>query len=157
MAKSSKWVLPIFAIGVIAMVKKGSKVKVEYTGTFDDGTVFDSSEKHGQPLEFEAGAGQVIKGFDDAIIAMKKGEERTIHIEAKDAYGEHNPQLVKIIPKENLPEGAKVGTVLAIGLPTGQRIPATVTKVSAKEATIDINHPLAGKALNFKLKIVDSQ
>ena len=70
------------------IVKKGSKVKVDYTGTFDDGTVFDASEKHGQPLEFEAGSGQVIKGFDDAVMGMKKGEEKKIVLPAKEAYGE---------------------------------------------------------------------
>ena len=89
-------------------VKKGDKVKIEYTGTFDDGTVFDSSEKHGQPLEFEAGAGKVIKGFDEALIGMKKGEEKDITLKPSEAYGDHNSQLVKKVPKNKLPPDKEI-------------------------------------------------
>src|SRR3989338_3236654 len=85
-------------------VKKGSKVKVDYTGTLDDGTVFDASEKHGQPLEFEAGSGQVIKGFDDAIMGLKLGEEKNIIINAKEAYGEIRAELHKKVPRQQLPQ-----------------------------------------------------
>ncbi len=100
-------------------VKKGSKVKIEYTGTLDDGTVFDSSKKAGKPLEFEAGSGLVIKGFDKAIIGMKKGEEKEIKLKPAEAYGDHNPELKKNIPKEQLPKEPepKVGMILGIGLP----------------------------------------
>ena len=75
--------------------KEGDKVKVEYTGTFEDGEVFDSSEKHGQPLEFELGAKQVVPGFENAIVGMEKDEEKEVKIESKDAYGDQNPQLVQ--------------------------------------------------------------
>jgi len=137
-------------------VKKGDKVKVEYTGSFDDGTVFDSSEKHGQPLEFEAGEGKVIKGFDEALIGMESGEEKEIHIKPEDGYGMPNPQMVKKIPREHIPKDhePKEGMVLAIGLPNGQQIPARITEVSDNDVTVDMNHPLAGKALNFKIKLV---
>lgn len=138
-------------------VKKGSKIKVEYEGKLDDGTVFDSSEKHGKPLEFEAGSGKVIPGFDKAIIGMKKGEEKEIKLKPEEAYGEPKPQLVKKVPREQLPKDQeiKAGMVLAVGLPTGQQIPARVAKAEEKEITIDLNHPLAGKTLNFKIKVVD--
>lgn len=137
--------------------KKGNKVKVEYTGTFDDGTVFDSSEKHGKPLEFELGKGMVIKGFDDAIEGMKEGEEKEISLESKEAYGDHNPDLIKKVPREQLPQDkeVKAGMMLAVGLPNGQQLPATITEVGEKEVTIDMNHPLAGKKLNFKLKLAE--
>lgn len=137
-------------------VKKGSKVKVDYVGSFDDGTVFDKSEGR-EPLEFEAGSGRVIKGFDDAVIGMKKGEEKKIKIESKDAYGDVNPELVKKIPKSALPKEPepKVGMMLAIGTPDGQQIPAKITEVSAEDITVDLNHPLAGKTLNFLIKLVD--
>lgn len=136
-------------------VKKGDKVKVHYTGTLDDGTVFDSSEKHGQPLEFEVGAGMVIKGFDDALIGMEPGKEKEIHIDVKEAYGDPNPQLVQQVPKEKIPAEAKEGSTLIMGLPNGQQMPAKVIKIKADTATLDLNHPLAGNALNFKLKLVE--
>jgi len=138
-------------------VKKGSKVKIEYTGTLDDGSVFDSSKNHGKPLEFEAGSGLVIKGFDKAIIGMKKGEEKEIKLKPTEAYGDHNPELKKNIPKEQLPKEPepKVGMILGIGLPDGRQLPATISKVTDKEVIIDLNHPLAGKNLNFKIKVVE--
>ena len=81
---------------IIMPVKKGDKIKVEYTGTFDDGTVFDSTEKHNnQPLEFEVGAQQVIKGFDEAVVGMEKDEEKEIKIPSAEAYGEPKPELIK--------------------------------------------------------------
>lgn len=137
-------------------VKKGDKVKVEYTGSLDDGTVFDSS-KGKDPLEFEVGSGQVIKGFDTAVVGMNKGEEKQVKINAEDAYGNHNPQLVKKVPKENLPktQDPKVGLFLMLNLPDGQQFPAMISEVSDKEVTIDLNHPLAGKNLNFKIKVVE--
>jgi len=139
------------------IVKKGSKVKVDYTGTFDDGTVFDASEKHGQPLEFEAGSGQVIKGFDDAVMGMKKGEEKKIVLPAKEAYGEVRAELHKKVPRAQLPQDQepKVGMILAVGLPNGQQFPARIVAVTADDVTIDLNHPLAGKALHFKIKVAE--
>jgi len=136
-------------------VKKGDKIKIDYTGTFDNGEVFDSSEGK-QPLEFEVGSGMVIKGFDDGVVGMKEGEEKKIKLESKDAYGDVNPQLVKKVPRDKLPEGQepKEGMMLGVGMPNGQQVPAKITKVGAKEITIDLNHPLAGKTLNFNLKLV---
>ncbi len=138
-------------------VKKGDKVKVDYTGSLDDGTVFDSSEKHGQPLEFEVGAGKVIPGFENALVGMKKGEEKEVTLKPADAYGEPNPQLLKKIPKEQLPTDKEIkpGMMLGVGLPNGAKIPAKIVDVNDKEVTIDLNHPLAGKTLHFKLKVVD--
>lgn len=142
-------------------IKKGNKVKVDYTGTFDDGTVFDSSKHgdHSHPLEFEAGSGQVIKGFDQAVIGMNKGDEKDFHIESKDAYGDPNPEMIKKVPKDRLPKDKelKPGMMLAVGLPNGMQLPAKITKVEEKEVEIDLNHPLAGKDLNFHIKIIDVQ
>ncbi|MBI2581621.1 FKBP-type peptidyl-prolyl cis-trans isomerase, partial [Candidatus Woesearchaeota archaeon] len=102
-------------------VKKGNKVKVDYKGTFDDGTVFDASEKHGQPLEFEVGSGQVIKGFDEAVMGMKKGEEKNITLPPVEAYGEVKAELRKKVPRQQLPQDQepKVGMILSVGLPNG--------------------------------------
>ena len=138
-------------------IKNGSKVKVEYTGTLDDGTVFDSSEKSGKPLEFEIGAKMVIPGFENAIVDMKKGDEKEIKLKSSEAYGDPNPQLVKEIPRDKLPAEPepKEGMFLAVGLPNGMQVPAKITKVDKEKLTIDLNHQLAGKNLNFKIKLVE--
>jgi len=137
-------------------VKKGDKIKVEYTGTLEDGTVFDSSVGK-DPLEFEAGSGKVIKGFDDAVIGMKKDEEKEVKIECKDAYGDPNPQMKQKIPREQLPkeQEPKVGMMLGLKSPDGQQFPARIAEITDKDVIVDLNHPLAGKNLNFKIKIID--
>ena len=137
-------------------VKKGDKVKVEYTGKLDDGTVFDTSEGKA-PLEFEVGSGKIIKGFDQAVIGMKKGEEKTIKLKPEQAYGNQNAQLLKKIPRDKLPKEPepKVGMMLGLNSPDGQQIPARITGVSEKHVTIDLNHPMAGKNLNFKIKVIE--
>lgn len=136
-------------------IKNGDKVKVEYTGSLDDGSVFDSSVGK-EPLVFVAGSGQLIKGFDDAVIGMVKGQEKIITIESADAYGDSNSQLVQRVPRAQLPPGApRVGMVLGLKTPDGQQIPARITEVTEKDIVIDLNHPLAGKRLTFKIKIIE--
>ncbi|MFB0563533.1 MAG: peptidylprolyl isomerase [Candidatus Lokiarchaeia archaeon] len=135
-------------------VKKGDKVKVEYTGKLDDGTIFDSSEER-QPLEFEVGSGKIIKGFDQAVIGMEKGDEKEFTIEPKDAYGEHNPDFIRKIPRDKLPSEAEAGMMIMLKTPDGVQIPAEITELTDEEVTIDLNHPLAGQNLNFQIKIVD--
>ncbi len=136
-------------------IKTGDKVKLEYTGTLDDGTVFDSSAEHGNPLEFEVGGGQVIKGFDDAVLGMNESEEKQFSILPADAYGEHDPTLVQKVPREAFPQDAELvpGLLFEAGLPTGEKVPATITEVQGGIVLVDLNHPLAGKRLNFKIKI----
>lgn len=138
-------------------VEKGNKIKVEYTGTLDDGSVFDSSEKHGTPLEFVAGEGQMIKGFDNAVIGMEKEEEKEFSVEPAEAYGEPNEELVRQFPRDQVPteEELKPGMVLAVTLPEGQQVPVVVKEVDEENVSLDFNHPLAGKKLNFKIKITD--
>ena len=133
-------------------VKKGNKVKVEYEGKLEDGTVFDASSKQGKPLEFETGSRKVIP-----VIGMKKDEEKEITIKPEDAYGQPNPEMIKKVPKDQFPKDKEIkpGMMLALGLPTGQQIPAKITEVGDKEVTLDLNHPLAGKTLKFKIKVVD--
>ncbi|RJQ16999.1 peptidylprolyl isomerase [Candidatus Woesearchaeota archaeon] len=139
------------------MIQKGNTVTVHYTGSLDDGTVFDSSEEHDEPLTVTIGEGQVIPGFEDGLIGMKQGDEKDIVIEAKDAYGDYNPQLTGKLPKTQLPKEPEPaeGMVLMISLPQGQQMPARITKVEADSVVIDLNHPLAGKRLHFKLKVVE--
>jgi peptidylprolyl isomerase len=139
------------------VVKKGDKIKVDYTGSFDDGTVFDASASHGKPLEFEAGAGQVIPGFDNAVVGMKVGEEKTIKIAPSEGYGAVNPDLVKEVPRDRLPKDhePQPGMMLVIGLPNGAQLPAKIVSVEGGIVKIDLNHPLAGQTLNFKCKITE--
>jgi FKBP-type peptidyl-prolyl cis-trans isomerase 2 len=139
------------------LVKNGDKIKVEYKGTLNDGTVFDSSEKHGKPLEFQVGSGQIIKGFDEAVKGMAKGEEKNVKIPSQEAYGQPNPQLVQKVLKQNLPKDQEVkpGMALLATTPDGKQIPAKVSEVNENDVTIDLNHPLAGKDLNFKIKVVE--
>ena len=139
-------------------VKKGSKIKIHYTGTLENGQVFDSSEGR-EPLEFEAGSGKVIKGFDAAVMGMKKDEEKEVTIKPEDAYGARNEELKQKVPKDkiNVPGEIKPGMTLAVTAPDGQQFPVMVAGVEDENIIIDMNHPLAGQTLNFKIKIVDVQ
>lgn len=140
-----------------AGAKKGDQVTLNYTGTFNDGTVFDSSDKHDTPLMFEVGSGQVITGFDNAVMGMKKGEEKSFTLQPSEAYGEHDPKMIQKVPRSELPQNRepKAGMMLIVGTPQGGQIPATITEVTDQEITLDMNHPLAGKVLNFKIKLVE--
>lgn len=144
---------------IFMAAKQGDKVKVDYVGTFDDGTEFDSSKHgdHSHPLEFSIGEGQVIKGFEEAVTGMEKGETKKIRLEPKDAYGEINDQLTAKVPKDQLPKDVEVkeGMMLAVAGPDGHQMPATVTKIEEKEIILDLNHPMAGKVLNFELTMVE--
>jgi FKBP-type peptidyl-prolyl cis-trans isomerase 2 len=137
-------------------VKPGDTIKVDYTGTFDNDTIFDTSIGK-EPLEFVAGSGQMIPGFDEAVVGMGIGEEKYIRIDAIEAYGEYNEDLVQSVPKERLSlgEDPEVGMIISVISPNGNPIPATLTEVTKDTVTIDLNHPFAGKPLNFNIKIVE--
>ena len=138
-------------------IKKGDKIKIDYAGTLEDGTEFDNSKKHGKPLEFEVGAGAIIPGLDNAMVGLEKGEEKEITIKPEEAYGPYNDELIKKIEKKALPQDQepKAGMTIMIGTPEGQQFPARITEVTDNDITVDINHPLAGKVLNFKIKVVE--
>lgn len=140
-----------------AAVKKGDTVSLHYTGTLDDGSVFDTSEKRKEPLKFTAGSGQVIPGFDKAVIGMKKGDEKKFTLQPSDAYGDRRPELTQSVPRKQLPQDhePKPGMMLVMGTPEGRQMPATITEVTEENVTLDLNHPLAGKALTFAIKIVE--
>lgn len=138
------------------MIEEGKTVKIHYTGTLDDGTEFDSSAGR-EPLEFEMGAGKVIPGFEKGVADMSVGEKKTIHIPAAEAYGEYREDLVLELERTQLPEGLEpeVGMGLQMQGPQGQPIPVYVTSVEEKTITINANHQLAGKNLNFELELVE--
>jgi FKBP-type peptidyl-prolyl cis-trans isomerase 2 len=141
----------------LTVIKKGDKVKVEYVGSLEDGTVFDSSKNHDSPLEFIVGAGQLIKGFDDAVVGMKVGDEKEISLPPDEAYGQHNPEFVKDMPRNLFPKEQEIkpGMVFMVDLQDGRKIQVRVSKVSENNVTIDLNPPLAGKTLKFKIKILE--
>lgn len=136
--------------------KEGDTVKIHYTGTFDDGNAFDSSEKR-DPIEFVIGEGKVIKGFDKAVTGMKVGEEKDVKISPTEGYGERDDQLVRPFPKSKLPPKPepKQGMILSLKSPNGQTILAKIDKIEDENVFLDFNHPLAGKNLNFKLKLTE--
>lgn len=140
----------------MSTIKNGDTVKVHYTGTLSDGEVFDSSINR-DPLQFTLGQGQLIPGFEKAIIGLTVGETTTTNIPSAEAYGDHNPQMEITVQQDQLPEGMtpEVGMQLQLNQPDGQPIPCLVTKVDGDAVTIDANHPLAGKDLTFNIEIVE--
>lgn len=139
-------------------VKRGEWIKVEYEGTFEDGAVFDSTDLNGgTPLKFQVGMGQLIKGFDESVVDKNLGDEYTIRLEPSEAYGEYKEGMTQKIPKKQFPKGVdiKPGLMLMVMGPQGQ-MPASIKAVEENEVTIDLNHPMAGRVLNFKIKIVET-
>jgi len=137
-------------------VQEGDTITVEYTGRLEDGTVFDSSDKHEEPLEFTVGEGKIIQGFDKAVIGMEVGEEKEITLPPEDAYGQHNPELVRDLPRNVFPEDQELqpGMVFMMALQDGRQVPVRLAKVAEEQVTVDLNSPLAGKTLNFTIKVV---
>jgi FKBP-type peptidyl-prolyl cis-trans isomerase 2 len=140
----------------MSQVKEGDNISLHYTGTLDDGTVFDSSEGR-DPLSFTVGSGEVIQGFDEGVRGMEAGETRDIHIPPDQAYGEYYEELVRVVPRQAFPEGMMpaVGMTLELELPSGQSLPVRIIDIEDDEITLDANHLLAGETLNFKIHLVN--
>ena len=139
------------------MSNEGKRVRAHYTGTFDDGTVFDSSIERGEPLEFVCMAGQMIPGFDAAVNEMEVGETKKVHLPASEAYGERDEALVQSVPTANVPgaDELPVGQTVYLQGPGGQPLPALVVEVNDKNVVFDLNHEMAGKDLNFEITLVE--
>ncbi|SFD04150.1 peptidylprolyl isomerase [Chitinophaga sp. CF118] len=137
-------------------VKNGDTVRVHYHGRLTNGTTFDSSEGR-DPLEFQVGAGMVIKGFDNGVIDMQVGDKRTLNIPVEEAYGPKNEELIMEFPKDNIPAelNPEVGMDLQMSNPEGQVFPVKVAAIGSEFITLDANHPLAGEALVFDIELVE--
>lgn len=137
-------------------IKQGDTVKVHYTGTLEDGEIFDSSQGK-PPLSFTIGSGQVIPGFNDAVIGMEVGETKDVTIPVEQAYGERKDELVIIAPVEQIPPGLKpeIGQMLEVGGASGDILKMRVVQLDDKNITLDANPPLAGQNLTFQIEIVE--
>ncbi len=131
----------------------GDKVAVHYIGTFDDGTEFDRSSEN-SPLEFTVGSGQVIDGFDKAVLGKTKGETFKVTIPANEAYGESDEALIFQVPRAELPEEvpAEIGLNLHVETEQGH-LEVVIVAVDDESITLDANHPMAGENLTFEITI----
>lgn len=141
-----------------AQAKNGDIVQVHYTGTLENGTVFDTSVER-EPLEFTLGEGQMIPGFEQAVLGMKIGESKTVTIPADEAYGPYSDDLVQVVNREDLPPDLDpyVGQQLQGAQPGGGISVGTVTNVTDTTITVDFNHFLAGKDLTFEIELMSIQ
>ena len=139
------------------MSNESKRCKVHYTGTFNDGTKFDSSYDRGEPLEFVCGAGMMIKGFDEAVKNMNIGEIVDVHLMPEEAYGMPNPDAVFTVEIAQLPgsEDLTVGQQVYLSNQYGQPFPVKVTAKDETNITLDANHEMAGKELNFRIELVE--
>jgi peptidylprolyl isomerase len=147
----------------MARAKTGDKVTVHYTGRLEGGEVFDSSECREDdcgcdsgPLEFTIGEGNVIPGFEQAIIGMNPGDTKTVVIPVDQAYGERIDEMVAVVDRKDIPPDLilEVGNQLEVTQQDGSAFPVIITEVTETSVTLDSNHPLAGKELTFDLRLV---
>ena len=136
--------------------KMGDTVRVHYTGTLTDGTEFDSSPEH-EPLEVTIGSGQVIRGFETALVGMAEGETKSAILQAAEAYGAHDPQNVHSVKRAGIPDAIdlEIGTVFEAEDSNGNEIRLQVLEFSDRSVTFDANHPLAGRTLTFELNLIE--
>ena len=139
------------------MSNEGKKVSVHYVGTLDDGSKFDSSRDRGTPLDFTCMAGQMIPGFDIAVRDMEVGQTVNIRIEPKDAYGEHDENAMMPVPRRMLQGEPVVGAQVMLMSPQGQPVPAVIATFDDETIVPAMNHPMAGKALNFEIELLSSE
>ena len=140
----------------MAQVEDGDTVMVHYTGKLDDGTVFDTTTNR-DPLQFMIGEGQIIPRFEQAMIGMETGEAKIIEISADEAYGPHHEELVLTVGREVFSEDTQpeVGQQFEVRRPDSQSVVAMVIDVTESNATLDANHPLAGKDLIFDVQLME--
>lgn len=137
------------------IANSGDTVAVHYTGKLEGGAVFDSSAGR-DPLQFEIGKGQVVPGFEAAVIGMKKGDKTSTTIPPELAYGKAREELVFKLGRDQVPADAEVevGQMLALRSPENREFPVAVTEISEEHITLDANHPLSGKTLIFEIEVV---
>ncbi len=164
----------------MAQTQKGDKVRIDYTGRLEDGTVFDSTleevscgtddcdtDEHDSgdcgcgcdsgPRELTVGAAELFPQIDEALIGMSPGERKTFTIPAADAFGEYDDEKVFTVPRTDLPEGLapEVGDELILTNEDDEELGVAVVEVTGDSVTFDANHPLAGEALTYEILLVE--
>ncbi len=135
-------------------MKLGSTVRLLYTGTLDDGTVFGYAKTE-QPMEFQTGMDLTIPGFEREIMTMEAGEKKTFTLNEYDGYGEYLDGLLEAVPVEQVPlKNIEIGMRIWMTGDDGEKFPVTIKNITEKEVTFDMNHPLAGKNLTFEVEIL---
>ena len=135
-------------------VKNGDTVRVHYRGTLADGTMFDESAER-EPLAFTVGLGQVIPGFEAAVIGLEPGESVNVTIEPQDAYGPHHAELRHVVTLDDFATEPFVGGEINLVSPEGDEMPGRIVEVDGENVTLDFNHPLAGEVLVFEITLVE--
>lgn len=136
------------------MIENGKIVSVHYTGRLTDGEMFDSSEGK-DPLKFQMGSGQLIPGFEKALVGKSVGDKVTVNIPSEQAYGEIREDLIVTVPKTQMPGEVEIGQSLQAQGDNGQSFNVTVKEIKEDNVIIDGNHPLAGKELVFEIEVID--
>jgi len=138
-------------------VEKGNNVKVHYTGTLEDGQQFDSSRDRGETLNFTVGTGQMIAGFDEAVMGMAIGEVKDVTLSPEKAYGERSEEALMPVSRQNFPEDfvVEIGAMVQGSTAQGMPIQAQIVGEDEENIVLDMNHPLAGKSLNFNIELVE--
>jgi peptidylprolyl isomerase len=136
-------------------VETGQFVSVHYKGTLQNGEVFDSSEGR-HPLEVQIGEGQIISGFENALMGMSLNEKKVFTLDPEDAYGQKDESLTHSFPRADVPAeiNPEVGQTVALCSSEGQQVPALITEMDDEKVVVDLNHPLAGQALTFDVEVV---
>ncbi len=140
----------------MAQAKTGDTIRVHYTGELDDGTVFDSSRGR-EPLQFTIGGGQIIPGFDRAVVGMQPGDSKTERIPCADAYGPHRAEMMVEVDRSMVPDDVEleIGQQLELRGKDGTAVPVRVAELTDAKVKLDGNHPLAGKDLIFNIELVE--
>ena len=141
-------------------VKSGQTVEIHYVGTLDDGTEFDNSRKRDQTISVEVGSGQLIAGFDSALLGMKEGQTKKVRLDPDQAYGSLDEELVQTVPKQAFPQDYEfeVGAMVQGQGPNGQPVLAKIDSVNDDNSIVlNFNHPLAGQVLNFEIELLGVQ
>jgi peptidylprolyl isomerase len=136
-------------------IRSGDTISVHYTGKVENGEIFDTSSGR-RPLTFTVGTGQIIRGFDEAVVGMTTGQKKTVTIPPEQGYGHRQVELIVDIPKDAVPEDMEIekGMMIELVDPQGNKMPAEVFEILDELIRMDLNHFLAGKTLVFDIEIV---
>lgn len=136
-------------------IEEGDAVKVNYVGKLDDGSVFDRTED--DPIEITPGEGELIEGFEEAIIGMEVGDEKEVTLSPDKAYGERDEDLKKEFSRDEFPPDfePKEGMFIQLNTESGRQVPGRIMGFTDEDVAVDLNHPLAGEEVTFEIEIVE--